>query len=459
MKSIFDVKKVHLIGIGGISMSSIAQILLSRGIVVSGSDQTTSPITDQLAANGATITIGHAAENIKDPDIVIYTGAVGADNPEMMAARAQSIPIIPRTVALNDILQLHDKIIAVAGTHGKSTTTSMATHIMRHQLTEISYLIGAVLHDTKRAYHLADSQLITVEACEYQANFLNLYPTTIVVNNIEVEHMDYYKGLVQLIGAFRQFGEHLPADGHLVINVDDQNARSLGDMKHCAVTTFGIDQPADYSAKNIVQRAPNQTSFDLYIKGQYQLTIEQNLIGKFNVYNALGAIAACHLNGADLTGIAAAMKQFINSARRFESLGSFGAAQVISDYAHHPSEVKATIDDAARLVGHKLCVVFEPHTYSRTKNMLDQFATAFRAADYVFIVDIYAAREKNSYNISSKDLADAIANSGQQAHYIGSLNNVPNALKKIIDDKTIVIMMGAGSIDDFARKMVAGELD
>ncbi len=389
MKSIFDVKKVHLIGVGGISMSSIAQILLSRGIAVSGSDQAASPLTEQLEKNGAIINIGHAKQNIKDPDIVIYTGAVGNDNPEMIAAKDKAIPIIPRTVALNDILQLHQKIIAISGTHGKSTTTSIATHIMRHQEGEISYLIGAQLDETKRAYHLTDSPLITVEACEYQANFLHLYPTTIVVNNIEPEHIDYYKSIEQLIDTFRTFAKHLPADGHLVINADDANANLLRDHQACQVTTFAIDQPANYRATNIRMSAEHTTTFDLLIDGNHVMTIEQSLIGKFNVYNTLAAITACHLNGASLKGIPSLMKCFVNSERRFENIG-----------------------------------------------------------------DIYAAREKNIYNVSSKDLVDVICKTGKTAHYVGKLKHIPQALKTVVDEQSLIIMMGAGSIDAFARKMV-----
>ncbi len=454
MKSIFDVKKVHLIGIGGISMSSIAQILNQRGIAVSGSDQTASATTRELQNSGIDISIGHAKENITDQDVIIYTGAVDHENPEMIVAQDKGIPIIPRTVALNQILKLHEKIIAVSGTHGKSTTTSIVTHLLRHQKGDISYLIGAKLHETKRAYHLADSQYITVEACEYQANFLHLYPTTIVINNIEPEHIDYYKSIEQLVDTFRTFAKHLPEDGHLILNNDDANARSLSDQKNCKVTTFGIENNADYTAKNIAPKDATITTFDLYIKDQYITTIEQSLIGKFNVYNTLSAIAACHLNGADLGSIAEAMKQFVNSDRRFETIGTFENATVISDYAHHPSEVKATINDAALLPNSELCVVFQPHTYSRTKNMLSEFSTAFNGAKHIFITDIYAAREQNVYNISSKDLADAISDSGKQAHYIGALENVPDELKKIVNPNTLIVMMGAGDIDKFARQMV-----
>ncbi len=454
MKSIFDVKKVHLIGIGGISMSSIAQILSNRGIAVSGSDQTESATTRELQKNGIDVAIGHAKDNVKDPNIVIYTGAIDNDNPEMIAAKNKNIPIIPRTVALNEILKLHKKIIAISGTHGKSTTTSIVTHLLRHQKGDISYLIGAKLHETKRAYHLADSAFVTVEACEYQANFLHLYPTTIVVNNIEPEHIDYYKSIEQLVDTFRTFANHLPANGHLVLNNDDANTRLLNNHQGCRVTTFGIDQPADYMAQNIKMGNGAKTSFDLYIKGKFITTIEQSLIGKFNVYNTLAAITACHLNGASLDDIVEPIKHFINSDRRFEAIGKFAGADVISDYAHHPSEVKATIDDAARLPNRELCIVFQPHTYSRTKNMLGEFATAFNAAQHVFVTDIYAAREKNIYNISSKDLAEAITKNGKPAHYIGKLENVPNALREIVNEKTLIVMMGAGSIDSFARQMV-----
>ncbi len=453
MNSIFDAKQVHLIGIGGISMSSIAQILVERGIEVSGSDQAESKTIKELRKNGVHVTIGHSAENIKEQDLVIFTGAVDDTNPEMIRAKQKHIPIVPRTVALNDILQLHKSIIAISGTHGKTTTTSIATQIMRAEEGDISYLIGAHLFETGKAYHLSDCSTVTVEACEYQANFLHLYPTTIVVNNIEPEHMDYYKSIAQLVDTFRTFANNLPPDGHLIINRDDENASRLLDHK-TAITTFAIDSEADYQAKNIQYCDATKTAFDLYIKGAYQTTLELPLMGKFNVYNALAAITACHLNGAELNTISNVLKTFVNSDRRFEKIGTYKGAPVISDYAHHPSEVKATIDDAAKLPNSDLCVVFQPHTYSRTANMIDDFATAFENADHVFIADIYAAREDNIYNISSKDLTSAIAQSGKTAHYIGELKKIPQKLAEIITDKTLIIMMGAGSIDAFARQMV-----
>ncbi len=453
MNSIFDAKKVHLVGIGGISMSSIAQILAERGIQVSGSDQVESNTIKELRKSGIDVTIGHSGANIKDQDLVIFTGAVNNTNPEIICAMQKQIQVVPRTMALNDILQLHKSIIAISGTHGKTTTTSIATQIMRAQCGEISYLIGAHLYATGKAYHLANSATITVEACEYQANFLHLHPTTIVVNNIEPEHMDYYKNINQLVNTFRTFANNLPADGHLILNRDDENACRLLDHA-AAITTFAVDRTADYQAKNIKYFDAAKTVFDLYIKGSYQMTLELPLMGKFNVYNALAAICACHINGADLTVVKKALKTFVNSDRRFERIGTFKGAQVISDYAHHPSEVKATIDDAAKLPDSDLCVVFQPHTYSRTANMLDDFATAFDNAKQVLITDIYAARENNIYNISSRDLAAAICKSGKKAHYIGGLDKIPEKLSEIITAKTIVIMMGAGSIDAFARQMV-----
>ncbi len=451
--NIFDVKKVHLIGIGGISMSSIAHILLEKGIEVSGSDQATTAITKELQEKGATVYLGHNAKHIQDQEIIIYTGAINKKNPEIVEAIKRDIPLIQRTVALNDVLQLHKKIIAIAGTHGKTTVTSMVTHILRASLGDISYMIGAHLHASGKSYNLIDSDYITVEACEYQANFLKLFPTTLVVNNIEPEHMDYYKSIDQLIDTFITFSHNLPENGNLIINADDGHCKKLLKEKRYKTITYGIDQAADYNAKNI-QLKSGKISFELFISGEYKETIELNLFGKYNISNALGAIASCHIHGINLSIIKKALASFVNSDRRFEYLGDYLGAKVISDYAHHPSEVKASISGATAIDNKKIVLIFQPHTYSRTKTMMTEFATAFKNVDKLYISDIYAAREENIYNVHSEDLCAAINATGQNANYIGSLDNLKSILKQELDEQSVLIMMGAGTIDEYARQLV-----
>ncbi len=449
--TIFDCKKVHFIGIGGISMSGIAHILLERGIEITGSDQSTSEITKTLQKAGAHIFHEHKAEYITDQEMVIYTGAIKKDNPEYVEATNKNIPMLARTEALNQILQLHENIIAVAGTHGKTTVTSMITHIFRKNFDDISYMIGAHLNATNKSYNLIESPYITVEACEYQANFLQLYPTCLLVNNIEPEHMDYYKNIEQLIDTFSTFAHHLPKGSNLIVNADDKNCQQLLTENDYNITTYGIENNADYQAKNI-KLAVNNISFDLYVKGQYKDEFKLNLFGNYNIINALGAIACADLYHIDFETIKLALASFVNSDRRFEKIGTFNGATVISDYAHHPSEVKASISGATAIKDKKIVLVFQPHTYSRTHTMLHEFATAFHGVDELYITDIYAAREKNIYKIHAEDLTRVINKAGQHAEYIGELSNIKSTLEKSLDQDSLLIIMGAGSIDAYARQ-------
>ncbi len=454
MDTIFNIKHAHFIGIGGISMSSIAHVLLERGIEVSGSDQNASPITQALIDAGAKVNIGHCADNITSPDIIIYTGAISNDNPEFLVAQSKNIPLIPRTVALNDVLALHEHIIAISGTHGKTTVTSMLTHILRHAIGDVSYMIGAHLNETGKAYHIANSDYVTVEACEYQANFLNLYPTSLIINNIEPEHMDYYKSIEQLVDTFRTFAKHLPNDGYLFVNMDDENASKLYNFKQSKVITFGTASGVDYQAVNIAPDSLGRYNFDVLIRGQHAAHVNLNIFGQFNVLNALAAIATAHCYGIDINDIASSLESFVNSDRRFEHIGHLNGTEVISDYAHHPSEVKATLSDIARIKDKKVVVVFQPHTYSRTKAMLNDFAHAFDGIDALYITDIYAARETNTYNIHASDLVTAINEKSHNATLLGDLGNFNEIIQPKLTKDTLLLMMGAGSIDRFARDLV-----
>lgn len=454
MSSIFEAKNIHLVGIGGISMSSIAHILLNRGIAVSGSDQKQSHATDSLIKMGANIHIGHSEANIDNPDIIIYTSAIDENNPELIMAKNKNIPLVQRTKALNDILIEHPYILAVSGTHGKSTTTSMVAQILRQAFGDVSYMIGAELADTNKAYHITKSDYIAVEACEYQANFLNLYPTTIAINNIEQEHIDFFSSIEQLVASFNEFASHLPANGYLILNRDDRYTYQLATLDNCHIITFGIDNQADYHADNITMDDAGQTSFDLVYRGDYICRIQLNMIGKFNVYNALSAIAATHVNGIDFAISQQALAGFQSAHRRFETVGYYKGAQVVSDYGHHPTAVRATLESAKKINGKKICIVYQPHTYSRTKTLLSDYASAFSCADEVIITDIYAARETNPYNVHSSDLVNVIHHAGQSASYVASDKALIDRLDKVANSNTLIIMMGAGDIDDLARDLV-----
>jgi len=456
MKSsaILELSSVHLIGIGGISMSAIAHILLERGIKVSGSDAKASATTDTLKTQGATIYIGHSQEHITTQEAIIYTGAIDEANPEFAKALECNIPIFRRTEAINQLMANYPIAIAISGTHGKTSTTTMTTMILDAAQQEPSYLVGAKIPSSNKAYHMSPSDFIAVEACEYKAGFLDLHPTTLVVNNIEEEHLDFYKNIDAIVDTFTQFANHLQSEHFLILNHDDFNTRKLLKNHSAKVLTFGISTTADYEAKQVTFDYDGKATFDLYFKGDFQLKITLNVSGKHNVYNALGAIAATHANGISFESAQKALAVFCNAERRFEDIGHYNGARIVSDYAHHPSEVKATLQ-AALSYGHAdVYVVFQPHTYSRTKSLLLDLASSFKGVKHAFITDIYAARETNHYNIHSRDLVQHIANEDTPVTYTGSLDNLAQLIHPYLKQDVLVVFMGAGDIDTWVRNWV-----
>lgn len=455
MTSLLEAKKVHLVGIGGISMSAIAHILLERGLIVTGSDAKPSHAVDTLQAAGATVSIGHSASNISDQDLLIYTGAIDDTNPEFQSAVALNIPILRRTEAINQLMADYPVSLAFSGTHGKTSSTTMATMILEAAMTEPSYLVGARLPHTHKAYHLAPSEFITIEACEYKAGFLDLYPTTLVINNIEEEHLDFYKNLETIIDTFQEFTTHLTSEHHLILNNDDYNVRRLNRHQDAPILTYGINMPSDYEARGLTFNHEGQPTFDLFFNREFQLKITLSVPGKHNVYNALGAIAATHANGIDFQSIKKALEAFTNAERRFEILGKFNGATIVTDYAHHPSEVKACLHGAQNLAGQDIIAVYQPHTYSRTKTLLHETAGAFKGCKHVFIADIYAARETNTYNIHSQDLVNCMLEEQDNVTYLPSLDEIADAIKPFCHENAFVVLMGAGDIDAAARRLVS----
>jgi UDP-N-acetylmuramate--alanine ligase len=451
MRSLLTAERVHFIGIGGISMSAIAHILLEKGIKVTGSDAKISETTKKLEQAGATIFIGHSADNITTQDAIIYTGAISDDNPEFTKANELNIKIYRRTQAIDAIMSSFDVSVAITGTHGKTSTTSMLAMILEENADDASYLVGAKLPHTNKAYKLSNSGLIAVEACEYKASFLDLHPTTIVVNNLEEEHLDYYDDLEHIIRTYQEFVTHLSPKSYLILNHDDFNTRRLIKECPCNLVTYGINEPSTFEARQITFDHNGLTTFEVYYEEEKLFDLTLQVLGRFNVYNALGAIAAAYVNGISVENIKVALSKFVNAERRFELLGTYKGATLISDYAHHPSEVKATIQAAKNYDNKEVCIVFQPHTYSRTKSLLIEMSSAFKDVTHLFITDIFAAREQNTFNIHSSDLIEHIAEEGQNAVYIKDLQDVLPYLDHIANDNLLIIMMGAGDIDSFAR--------
>lgn len=449
-----DLKKVHLIGIGGISMSAIAHILIQRGIGVTGSDIHDSAIIHELEDAGARVIIGHSADIIDEQDLVIYTGAVQDDNPEICRAKEKNIPILRRTQVIDIFMKEHTISIAIAGTHGKSTTTTMTTMLLDELNKNPSFMIGAKVPVFSDTHRLNDSNFIAVEACEYQGAFLDFNPTTLVVTNIEYEHVDFFKNLEHVIETFKQFANKLPRDGIFIYNADDENSILASKEVRCNKYSYGIDNFADYKAVDLKKDSGGKYSFDVLYHDKKLLSISLNVIGKFNVYNTLAAISAVHANHLEIHSNLTCFGKFENASRRFEVLKKIGDCLIVSDYAHHHTEITATLSAAKEMDYENTIVFFQPHTYSRTYKFMKNLSKAFENSDLCYMADIYPAREENVYGVSSQQLCEEISKNGVKCEYIGSHKNIEIYLKRHLSKKNLIIFMGAGDMDFTVREVL-----
>lgn len=441
------IKHVHFIGIGGSSMSGLAEILLSQGYKVSGSDIKTSKATQKLENNGAMISIGHSADNITTPDLIVYTVAVKEENPEMIRSRELHIPIIDRAELLGLLMKKHSFGIAVSGTHGKTTTTSMITTIMLESNTDPTAHIGGELDCIGGNTRIGASEYFITEACEYYGSFLKFHPFMAVVLNIELDHVDYFKDIDHIKSTFDQFLSLVPQNGYIIACADDANALSVVSSKKCNIITYGLKNPdSEWTARNIKYSDMGYASFDVYCKGSLLGNVSLSVPGPHNVSNALAAIAACYTCGCSMNNIISGLLSFGGSHKRFELKGLVDDIKVIDDYAHHPSEVQATLNAAKNTIHKKMWCVFQPHTYTRTKAFLEQFSKSFNAADNIIITDIYAAREKDPGDIHSSTLADKICQQGGNAIYISDFLEIAQYLDKNAQPGDLILTMGAGDI-------------
>ena len=389
---------LHFTGIGGISMSALAEIMISRGFTVTGSDSHESKITDHLESLGAKIFYNQVAGNISsDIDVLIYTAAIKQDNPELVKAKELGIPLLTRAEFLGQIMLNYPMAIGVSGTHGKTTTTSMLSQIMLEGNTDPTILVGGIMpaiHGNTRVGH--SDKLIT-EACEYTNSFLSFKPNMAIILNVAADHLDFFKDLDDIRHSFRKFAELVPDDGFLVINSDIDNLEYFTDGLKCKVITVGSDPAkSDYSATNIEFDQFAKGSYDLVVNGEKSFHVALNVTGEHNIYNSLAAIAAAHTMGISDENIKAGLTQYGGTDRRFQYKGKVGDVTIIDDYAHHPDEITATIKTAKHYPHKKMWVVFQPHTYSRTKSLLPEFGKALKEADAVVLADIYAARETDT---------------------------------------------------------------
>ncbi len=448
-------KKVHMVGIGGVSMSGIAEILLNFGFKVSGSNNVESEITKKLEKAGIEISIGHKAENITNQDIVVYSAAIKKDNIELVTAKAKNIPIIERADFLGELTRCYKDTITISGTHGKSTTTSMVSLCFLAGLKDPTIQVGADLRNIDGNYKVGNSEHFIIEACEYVESFLKFSPKAEIILNIDNDHLDYFKNFENIKNAFIKYVKLLPDDGLLVVNGDDKNALDLIQYAKGTSLSYGItNKNTDFFAVNIVFDNDGFPEFDVYSKNSFYGRIKLNVPGMHNVLNALACIALCDYYGIKYETIKNALLSFTGALRRFEFKGKVNGASVYDDYGHHPAEIIATAKALMNKKYNQSWVVFQPHTYSRTKMLLDDFAKALLNFDNIIILDIYAAREKNTYGISSKDLADRICSLGKDAKYIPDFDECVNYLKSNVKENDIVLTQGAGTVTEIGSMII-----
>lgn len=436
-----------MIGVDGISMSGLAEILLSRGYRITGSDIKTSHKTQKLEKMGAKIYPFHSEDNVQDPDLIVYSAAIKETNPEISKAKRLNIPLIDRATLLGQIMKQYPYSIAVSGTHGKTTTTSMITTIMLEAGFDPTVHIGAELETIGGATKLGGNTYFVAEACEYTGSFLKFHPYLAVILNIEFDHADYFKDIGHVKDTFYQFARLVPQDGYLVACVDDENTASLLDRIYCNKITYGIkSENAMWTARDISFDDHGCASFNVMKSGEKLSSIKLNVPGIHNVSNALAAIASCCTLGCGMASIRQALYNYGGANRRFELKGVVDNIKVIDDYAHHPSEIKATLKAARNCRSRKIWVVFQPHTYTRTKYLLNDFAASFRDADHIILADIYAAREIDTGEIHSSVLAQKINEKGQKAVYIPGFDAIVEHLENKVSPGDLIITMGAGDI-------------
>lgn len=448
-------QKIHMIGIGGVSMSGIAEILHSWGFEVSGSNNSTNENTQKLLDAGIKVVIGHNAENIIGSDVVVFTAAISKDNPELTYAQELGIPTIERSAFLGELTRCFENTITIAGTHGKTTTTSMVSLCFLEALKDPSIQVGATLPEINGNYLVGNSEYFIIEACEYVESFLEFSPKSEIILNIDNDHLDYFKNFDNIKNAFIKYVKLLPDDGLLVINGDDPNCLDLLQYTNAKSLSYGIsNKNTDFFAVNVVFDENGCAEFDVYNKNSLLGRFKLSVPGMHNVLDSLGCIALCTEYGISIEHIQSALLKFKGACRRFEYKGIVNGANVFDDYGHHPTEILATAKALMAKKFNKSWVVFQPHTYSRTFNLLEDFAKVLLNFDNIIIIDIYAAREINTYGITSKDLVNKICDFGKDAKYIPDFEECVSFLKSHVEPDDIVLTLGAGTITKISDMLV-----
>lgn len=441
---------IHFIGIGGISMSGLAQIALQQGYKVTGSDRSKSHITDKLEALGAKIYIGHSAENVSGADLAVHTAAVKGDNPEMIAALEQGIRLIDRAEFLGAVMKKYNHAVNVAGTHGKTTTTSMLAHALINADIDPTISLGGELDLIHGNIRTGGSDCFVAEACEYTNSFLKFYPTVALITNIEADHLDFFSGLDEIIESFRKFALLTKDCGKVIAMGEDENVKKALNGTELDITTYGLHSDCDIYPENLKYTA-GYPSFDVCKNGRKLCTLHLNVPGTHNVLNALATIGVCEILGADIEASARGIEAFKGTHRRFEKKGFINGAIIIDDYAHHPTEIKATLSAAKAFPHSKIRCIFQPHTYSRTRTLWNEFVQAFDDADELILTHIYAAREKFDGVTKPEDLAEEIKARGINARFIDDFKDISEYIKSTAQKDEIIFTMGAGDVTELGE--------
>ena len=446
---------VHFIGIGGISMSGLAEILLKEHFTISGSDAKESALTKHLENMGATVFNPQKASNIIDGiDVVVYTAAIHDDNPEYAEAKRQNLPMLSRAELLGQLMTNYETPIAISGTHGKTTTTSMLSHILLEAETAPTISVGGILNAIGGNIRVGNSDIFVTEACEYTNSFLNFFPKISVILNVEEDHMDFFKDIHDIRNSFHKFSALLPEDGLLVVNKNIEELETITDGLVCNVVTYSETQDADYSAANIEFDELGNASFDLIKYGTYVDRIMLSVVGNHNVSNALGVIAVADALEIPLEVIKKGILSFTGTVRRFQYKGERNGFTIIDDYAHHPTEIRATLTSAQNYPHKDIWCSFQPHTYTRTKAFFHEFAEALSLADHIILADIYAARETDTLGMTSEALAEELKKLGADAYYLPSFEAIENFVLEKVIHGDVLITMGAGDVVNIGENLL-----
>ena len=446
---------IHFIGIGGISMSGLAEILLGAGFSISGSDMKPSALTNQLESKGAKVFYGQCAENISaEYNCVVYTAAIHADNPEFARCVELNLPMLTRAELLGQIMKNYQTSIAVSGTHGKTTTTSMFSSVLLAADADPTISVGGILEAIGGNIRVGKSETFITEACEYTNSFLSFYPTLSIILNIEEDHMDFFKDLDDIMNSFRLFAKRLPKDGVLIINKEIKDYEKVTEGLECKVITYGMDPSCTYHAENIIFNAQGYGEFDVMHHSVNLGHIVLNVPGQHNVSNALAVIAAARKLGISMEQIQAGLLGFSGANRRFQRKGEYNGVTIIDDYAHHPTEIRTTLEAAKNYPNREVWCIFQPHTYTRTKAFFHEFAESISLADHVILAEIYAARETDTLGMSSALLCEEIKKLGADCHYFPTFAEIEDFVKSHCIHGDLLITMGAGDVVNIGENIL-----